>query len=326
MPLETAEDIEMAYWVAGGHIMNKERIPVSKEPIQPGLFITVYGPSKVGKSTATGAAGATGIFLAQGGGLLPLDKFLGLDKVEVYSPADVGEASKMVAKYGGKTPSIVVDDFSILVEQTVHQLEKKHSFGEMWRNLRSLVLGMRDAARKATEQGTHVIFNCHESPPRTSSGKFVRGGPSLPGQLPEQFSAFSDVVARVVYDETATPWKFVFKTTSDSQYIGGDRLSIFPDPSPMNLAEGLRASGYDVPRPKGMEWQESAVEKISQALLNGGANSWRDTLREASKPLLSKYPDAHVRWALQDSLHRFVLKRSKQNMIDALFADDSNTW
>jgi len=305
------------------------QVPKTKDKtVKPGLFITVYGPSKVGKSTVTGAAGATGIFLAQGGGLLPLSNFLGLEGLEVYSPADVGEASKLVEKFAGKVPSIVVDDFSILVEQTVNKLEKKHSFGDMWRQLRHFVLGMRDAARNATALGTHVIFSCHESPPRTSSGKFVRGGPSLPGQLPEQFSAFSDVVARVVYDETAAPWKFVFKTTSDSQYIGGDRLSIFPNPSPMNLAEGLRAAGYDIPRPKGMEWQEAVAEKLSETLLEAnGAGSWRDTLREAaSSSSLSKYPDPHVRWALQDSLHRFVIKRSKQTMFDDFFADNSNDW
>ncbi len=73
----------------------------------------------------------------------------------------------------------------------------------------------------------------------------------MPGQLPEQFSAFSDIVARVKYDETAAPWKFVLTTVSDAEFIGGDRLSIFPPNAPMNVAEALRAAGYNIPYPKG---------------------------------------------------------------------------
>lgn len=286
-----------------------------------GIFATIYGPSKTGKSTCTGSAGASGLFIASAGGLLPLKTFLGLSEVAQAQVRDVAAASKLVQNEAGKHPTIVVDDFSLLVEQTITQLEKDHSFGEMWRALRAQVLGMRDAARDATEKGTHVIFNCHESPPKTSSGKYVRGGPSLPGQLPEQFSAFSDVVARVVYDETAAPWKFVLRTVSDSQYIGGDRLAIFPASSPMNLGEALRAAGYDLPRPKELEWQEKVIEKLSEKILSQGLESWRETLKPASLILVKKYPPAHVRWALEDSLHRAILKNSKRSLLDNLFQE-----
>lgn len=286
-----------------------------------GVFATIYGPSKTGKSTCTGAAGAAGLFIAAPGGLLPLKTFLGLEKVNVLPAKNVEEAAKILDREAGKHPTIVVDDFSLLVEQTVSQLEKSHSFGEMWRALRAQVLRVRDSARDATEKGTHVIFNCHESPPRTSSGKYVRGGPSLPGQLPEQFSAFSDVVARVVYDETAAPWKFVLQTVSDSQYIGGDRLAIFPASSPMNLGEALRAAGYDLPRPEGFEWQDKVVAKLSQKITEAGLEEWRDVLRPAADTLVKKHSPAHVRWALEDSLHRAILNNSKQSMIDNLFQE-----
>tara|TARA_R110002110_G_scaffold354356_1_gene564156 strand:- start:2036 stop:2914 length:879 start_codon:yes stop_codon:yes gene_type:complete len=286
------------------------------------IFATMYGPSKVGKSTCTGAAGAAGLFIAQGGGLLPLKNFLGLDGLKVKSAQDVAAASKIVEAEAGKHPTIVIDDFSILVEQTIALLEKKHSFGEMWRALRAQVLGMRDAARVATEKGTHVIFNCHESPPKTSSGKYVRGGPALPGQLPEQFSAFSDVVARVVYDETAAPWKFVLNTISDPQYIGGDRLAIFPPSSPMNLAEALRAAGYDLPRPKGMEWMEKAVASLSKSVLDDGIENWKTTLKPAAEKLCEKYAKPHVRWALQDSLHRAIIVNAKSSVVEDFFNSD----
>ncbi len=51
-----------------------------------GVFVTVYGRSKTGKSTCTGAAGAAGLFIADGGGLLPLRSFLGIESVNTEDP------------------------------------------------------------------------------------------------------------------------------------------------------------------------------------------------------------------------------------------------
>ena len=165
--------------------------------MKKGIFAVIYGPSKTGKSTATGAAGSAGLFIAQGGGLLPLKNYLGIENIEVRSAKTLKEAAVIIEQNCEKYPTIVVDDFSLLAEVTIGELEKTHSFGDMWRQLRADVFFVRDAARYANEKGTHVIFNCHYTPARVSSGKYVRGGPKLPGQLPEQFSAFADVVAQV---------------------------------------------------------------------------------------------------------------------------------
>ena len=292
-----------------------------------GVFAVIYGPSKTGKSTATGAAGAGGLFIAQPGGLLPISNFLGLEGIEYLCPKDVEEAAKLVSSNAGKQPTIVVDDFSLLVEQTVQQLEKKHSFGDMWRALRHQVLMMRDAARTATAKGTHVIFNCHETPPKTSSGKYIRGGPKLPGQLPEQFSAFADIVARTQFDVTATPWKYVLRTGPDAEFVCGDRLDVFPDPAPMNLAEALRCAGYDFPRPKGLEWQEKVVDQMSKALLDGNLLEWKPILKPVATKLQSKYPLPHIRWAMQDALHRAILLNARNNILDEMFAEKtSEDW
>lgn len=288
-----------------------------------GVFAVIYGPSKTGKSTATGAAGAAGLFLAQPGGLLPITNYLGLSGIEYLAPTNVTEAAKIVRENAGKFPSIVIDDFSLLTEQTIQQLEKKHSFGEMWRALRHQVLEMRDAARAATAKGTHVIFNCHQSPPKTSSGKYVRGGPQLPGQLPEQFSAFADVVARVKYDATAAPWKYILRTGPDAEYISGDRLDIFPDPSPINLGEALRCAGYDIPRPKGLEWMDKIVAELSGRVLEAGLEDWREVLKPAAEKLRKKYELPHIRWAIQDSLHRAVLLNARNNLLDELFIEET---
>ena len=186
---------------------------------------------------------------------------------------------------------------------------------------------MRDAARTAMAKGTHVIFNCHETPPKTSSGKYVRGGPKLPGQLPEQFSAFADVVARAQFDSTAAPWKYVLRTGPDAEFVSGDRLAVFPDPAPMNLAEALRCAGYDFPRPKGLEWQEKIVDQLSKKLLDGSLLEWRQVLKPAAEKLRSKYPLPHIRWAMQDSLHRAILLNARNNLLDEMFVEKtSEDW
>ena len=291
-----------------------------------GIFAVIYGPSKTGKSTATGAAGASGLFIAQTGGLLPLKSFLGIEKIQAMAAKSVQEAGDIVSKAAGKVPTIVVDDFSLLTELTVTELESKHSFGDMWRNLRNQVLFIRDSARYATSKGTHVFFNCHLSPPKTSSGKYVRGGPKLPGQLPEQFSSFADVVARVEYEETAAPWKYVLQTGPNPEYVSGDRLSVLPEIAPMNLGEALRAAGYDLPRPKGMEWMDALVEKTSALILKEGIEDWRGTLSQVANKLRGKQDLRHIRWALQDSLHRAVITNARENILDRMFIDEQENW
>ena len=299
-------------------------VPMKPNKIESSaIFAVIYGPSKTGKSTATGAAGASGLFLAQPGGLLPVSRFLGLSGIEYLSPKGIIETAALITSNAGKHPTIVVDDLSILTEVTLATLEKTHTGWDMWRELRSQILFLRDSARLATSKGTHVIFNCHESPPKTTSGKYVRGGPKLPGQLPEQFSAFADVVARVQYDATAAPWKYVLRTGPDAEYICGDRLDIFPDPAPMNLSEAMRCAGYDLPRPKGLEWQESVVEQLSQKLLEEGLLDWRKILRPAAEKLRKNYSLPHIRWAMQDSLNRAVLMNARNNLLDDMFTENS---
>ena len=292
-----------------------------------GIFAVIYGPSKTGKSTATGAVGANGLFIAQTGGLLPLKNFLGLERIQAKTAGGVQEAGDIVAQAAGKFPTVVVDDFSLLTEVTVTDLEKKHAGWDMWKELRSQVLFMRDSARFATSKGTHVIFNCHQAPPKTTSGKYIRGGPKLPGQLPEQFSSFADIVARVEYEETAAPWKYLLRTGPNSEYVSGDRLDIFPDPAPMNLGEALRAAGYELPRPKGMGWMEKAVEKSSQLVLSEGLENWRKTLSQVGQKLRGQHDLRHIRWVLQDSLHRAVIKKAGENILDRMFVEtDEENW
>ena len=95
----------------------------------------------------------------------------------------------------------------------------------------------------------------------------------------------------------------------------------------MNLAEALRCAGYELPRPKGMGWMEKVVTELSARVLETGLESWRETLKPAADKLRKKYEDTHVRWVIQDSLHRAVLLNAKNNLLDELFTEEtSEDW
>ena len=244
-----------------------------------GVFICLYGPSKSGKTIASAAAGARGLFIGDPAGLLSAQRFLGIGDLKIARAKLVPEATAAIeAAVSSKNPvpSVVIDDFSLMVESTINEYETSNGRGGRWAALTRDVLACRDAARAATARGMIVIFNCHEQPPRTSSGKFVRGGPSLPGQLPEKFSGMVDVIGRAMFEPTAAPWKYVLRTGPNPEYISGDRLSVFPETAPMNLREALTAAGYDLPRPEGLEWMSPLVEEVSALVLKKGIENWRE--------------------------------------------------
>jgi len=276
---------------------------------QEGVLICIYGPSKGGKTVASAAVGATGTFICDPSGLLSARKFLGLDSLKVIDASTVPTAIEGMRTVlaSGTEPSIVIDDFSLMVEATINEYESSKGKGAMWNALIRDVMEIRDVAREAATRGTIVIFNCHEQPPRTSSGKFVRGGPSLPGQLPEKFSSMVDVIGRVVFEPTAAPWKYQLCFEPQPNYVCGDRLGVFPNKAPMNIAEGLRHAGYAVPYPEGMEWMPGIVEKLSQKILEEGIAQWRPLLATSFEKLSGSKPTHQIRWVLQDALHRATL-------------------
>jgi len=275
-----------------------------------GVFICLYGPSKAGKTVASAAAGATGVFIGARSGLLSARKFLGIENLDIREAALVPEAIEQIRGVleKGSPPSIVIDDFSLMVESTINHYESSKGRGGMWSALTRDVLEIRDVARAATANGSIVIFNCHEQPPRTSSGKFIRGGPALPGQLPEKFSGMVDVIGRAMFEATAAPWKYQLCFQPQADYVSGDRLSVFPGMAPMNIAEGLRAGGYIIAYPPGLEWIDGVAEKIAQKILAEGIENWSTVLLDAGKKLKEKQSLPHVRWALQDGLHRATIR------------------
>jgi hypothetical protein len=293
-----------------------------------GLFICVYGRAKAGKTVCAAAAASGGIAIALPGALLSVTALMGFEyKTREVRVADITDAVAALRLHAGKTPTILVDDLTLLMEAYRRKLEKANTtFGELWRMVCGAVIDLRDAARLATEKGTTVIVTAHEVPPKLSSGKPVLGGPGLPGQLPEQFAGMLDIVMRAVFNESSAPFQFELRTGAQSDYITGDRLNVFPDPSPMNLAEGLRAAGYDVPYPPGMEWLGSAVEPAASFIQKKGMENWRDSLKTVMTKLNDGKRDRrHIYWIGQDALHRAIIQKAKADPLGWLTSSDTIT-
>jgi hypothetical protein len=293
-----------------------------------GLFIGIYGPPKAGKTVCAAAAAASGIVAALPGAMLSVNALLGFDfgdrEKRVY---DVNDSIAVVRQNAGKVPTILVDDLTIQVENLRRGLEKKNTtFGELWRMVCGSIIDLRDVSRHATTLGTTVIVTCHEAPPKLSGGKPVKGGPGLPGQLPQDFSGMLDIVARAMFNSSAAPWKYELQTGPIADYSTGDRLNIFPSPAPMNLAEGLRAAGYDIPRPAGLEWMEAAVKGCSEAILKGGLENWRETsLKLVEKLNNGTRQPKHIRWVITDALHRAIIQSNQSDTTSWLKDSDAIT-
>ena len=204
--------------------------------------VATYGPSGVGKTTDLLYSFPNGFFVAPPGALKPAYHVVGHvpKSGEAQTIMDATALVKAKAKEG-KFDAVIVDDFSLLAESTVNVLEKKLSGFKLWGGIRDAVLDFRDTARHA---GLHVILTAHESTPRTVNGTFIRGGPRLPGRLPEDVPTACDLVLRAATDPNRRGWHAIYRCTiDDPNWVSKDRHGVTPDRAPMNVAEILRMAG-----------------------------------------------------------------------------------
>lgn len=276
----------------------------------------LYGPSGAGKTVDMLYSFPTGLFLAMPGALKPAGGVVGFvpDSKEASTIID---ATKILEAEGkkGKYPAIIVDDFSLLADRTVSALEAKGKTGfKLWGEMRDIVLDFRDTARRV---GMHVLLTAHESTPREVNKVFVRGGPKLPGRLPEDVPTACDLVLRTALDKNRRGWQMCYRCTiSDPMWITKDRHGVTPDYSPMNTAEILRQAGFVVPRAPGLEWMEEIIDALAKTMVDEPENE--QALVEYAVSVAKEKSDnlLHVRWLLRDALDRATLLRARRNVLD----------
>jgi hypothetical protein len=277
-----------------------------------------YGPSGIGKTTDTGLSFPNALFIAAPGALQSVKNVAGYTPL-VENATTIPDVTKMIntiASYRAKgadtkIDAIVADDFSYLAEQTFAQLEKKFNGFRLWGELRDAIIEFRNAARNAK---VHIIVNCWEQPPKDKmGGGRVKGGPMLSGNLPEQVPAMFDMVLRCGLDPMRKPWPGIYQCVADPNYIMKDRLNIASaaHPAPMNMAELIRAAGYEVSRLPALAWQEEIVSKVSAQMVADGAARDKDTANAVFSDLIkNSVSPAHARWTLRDAMDRTVIRRA----------------
>jgi len=286
------------------------------------VVAAIYGPSGLGKTTDLLYSFPNGLFVAPPGALKPAHHVVGHVPQSVEA-STIMDATAIVAKLAKSNPdnfdAIVVDDFSLLAESTVSVLERRHTGFKLWGAVRDAVLAFRDTSRHA---GLHVVMTAHESAPRTYNGNFIRGGPKLPGRLPEDFPGACDIVFRAAQDGTRRGWHACYRcTVDDTQWVTKDRHGVTPDKAPMNLGEIIRMAGYSLRRAPGLEWQEEIVEAVSGMLVHGvtqfGNKSEEKAIVEEAIELAREMTnnELHIRWMLRDALDRAALKRARANVL-----------
>jgi hypothetical protein len=307
---------------------------MSNKKDKPGLFIGVYGPAKTGKTwAAISLAAGDGYFIGSPNALIAAETVFGEDLSKriflCRLASDVVNALKKISSMKKLPKTIVIDDFSLIMDRTIDSLEdeKSSNKAKFWRGVKDAAFDVSRWSRYLNARGVNVVINFHEQPPRVSSGRPVRGGPRLIGQLPEQMCAELDIILKVEYDVTCKPWPYIARTIS-RDYIAGDRLSVFVDGAPFNLSEGLRRAGYDVPYcaavilslglSKLKTKPDAIVERISK--LNP-----EDLRIEFERLKQENISDVACMLLFQDGMHRKALRSGWCNqMLDSLFEPEKS--
>lgn len=279
-------------------------------PRDPAVVCT-YAPSGTGKTTDCGYSFPNALFLAAAGALESIRSTCGYEPAEKRAES-IEDATKLIIEVSktGKFDAVVVDDFSYLAEQTVSKLEKKFTGFKMWGELRDVILGFRDEARRAK---MHVIMNCWQQGPKSKpDGTMVRGGPKLPSDLPESVPALCDLVLRGAYEAARQPWPAVYDCWLDPGWTMKDRYTVLGRKSPMNLGEILRLAGHEVKRHPSMPWQEEWVSRISTAALEGQPAD-DVALTNQAYSMLRNDGATHEQatWTVRDGIDRATLIRAR---------------
>lgn len=273
----------------------------------------IYGDSGMGKTTDCGYSFPNALFIAAPNALASIENVCGYAPAQVDAK-DITEATQKIEAFlnrGGSYDAIVVDDLSFLHEQEIAKWEQKNKTNAFFKfqKANDAMLSFRNLARYA---GLAVIVNCWQRHPGSSGSVFKKGGPKLTGSLGEAVPNMFDVVLRAGSEPTRKPWTGVYQCTNDLNWIMKDRFNIAATlkNAPMNLAEILRASGHQISRLKGLEWQEDVVNGFTTQFLSADPSETYKIANDFYSQLLSKSIDHRIAaWTVRDSLDRTVIKR-----------------
>lgn len=285
---------------------------MSTKPSLP-IFALEYSPPKYGKTENAIRAFPNAEFIGDPKAIIPLFQSLEIPLPTIHDVNTLEQADKKVEEIAKRKKSCVLDDLTVLGDDTVLALTPK--FGDnklkLYDAFRIQMVTLRNRARDA---GIHVWATAHIMPPDPENGRM--GGPKLPGQNSYAISAVVETIGRVEPSpQIITGWPMAYKVDpKDKAYVTGDRWGVLYDGAPHNAGELMRARGFDLPRAVGLEWQEDVVEAIAQEFLALAPNQ----LGPAKKVIFQKWFSdleqngiipPHIYWTLRDGFDRSTIRR-----------------
>jgi len=308
---------------------------VTKPAALPFVFGIIYAAPKKGKTLNLLMSFPNSLVMAPVGATACAE-YAGI-KPETWDIKPDTRVTKIIevlnrASASGKFDAIIIDDFSLIADAELHHIQAnpRNAGFKAFDVLNKIMYKLRDAARNAK---CHVFLVMHETPPRevTRDNRtvFIPGHPSITGwKLPEKIPAMADFVVRMKHDPKAiSRWPYVYQAAPTPDYITGSRLAMMPGMSPTNIREVMLATGYELPRPNGMEWMDDVAETVCQELVKAEAQDKRAVKKWLSSDgsvLAEAHKDKdprHVRWAISDGIDRAVLRRHETNLLDDFFAN-----
>jgi len=290
--------------------------------------VTIYGPTKVGKSTILAKLLCNGMFVCRPGGMLPAASYLGLSEKwgvppvhrrilvgnqeqdwtgylfewHVRSVDEIGELITVAPTLGFS--GLGIDDLTLDAETQAVDLDaRKMSMGAKFRLIGTTNLSLREAVRYA---GLMIGISAHVRAPLPQPNgrggtELLKGGPMFPmKKLGSAFSAESDMIFYTRRDPTREGWNAVFDRT-DIEYDAGDRLSASPVIGPPNLRALLVQAGHTISRFPTLEWQDEVMVAVRDRILSGAART--PVITETYTALLKAgLAPPHIRWAIEDGL------------------------
>lgn len=302
---------------------------------QAAVMVLTYGPSGVGKTSDMIAAFPRAEFIAFPRSVRAAHNLWGYEipEPDITPARNIREALTLVEKSleKKKKRAIVIDDLSPMADYSVDAYRNgtdghsKKTGYDIFQAVTSDLLHLRKLAETAN---AHIVMNAHVGPPHMNSlnNRWVRGGPRLPGQLPELIITAFDMILRVEADADRTVgWPNSYKCPrTETDYVYKDRHAVanLLEKTPPNLRELLVASGYTLDRPPGLEWMDQAVENMASFWL---AQIAAGTVTPAGlgdktvvgpifsmlrEKLSAKYTkvEAHQNWALRDAWDRTLIR------------------
>lgn len=295
--------------------------------------VAIYGELGTGKSVAMHAAFHGRIFyIGENAGLKSAASTLGvsLDPRICIAAPDLriaqSKAREIVRRAPGRFLAVGLDDVSLLAKATYYPIadryDKRHVFDKA-EDVKRVFYEFAQFLLDLQHLGLFPVLNFHSTEPSTSNeGMFIKGGPTMPWKsLMGDVPRVVDLLLRTGTDPDITgDWKGVFRVeNANPRWHEKDRFSVCPDSCPQSIYEILRAAGYAIPRPAGLEWMEDAVAEVARGVASGSdpyeiggavqARLMADDGR-SMKQTAWAVRDGWARYALaQHGVERFLVRR-----------------